>query len=383
MKKMKTLYAHQKSFLKKNPNRGLLLHETGLGKTITAIEWLKLRSRKKALVICPKSIKDKWRKELIKWGGKAHVVSRDDIKKMDISAYNTIVVDEIHDFLSPLFTKQRSQRATVLYNHLKDHPDTHLLGCSATPIRSSPWNLHSLWCFIGPKFWLLKDFRDKFFYLTDLYGRYHYEPVNDWRTKIRPYLESVSDIALMKDCTDVPIQTHTVINVPETKYKPDKYLEAAAAWHAMHRAEQSEAKWKELKKLIDGYQKVIVVAYYREQLDDYICRLGDERQVYVVHGGIKDQESVVQAAQASPDCVFLIQSGLGAGFDADSFSTMIFASQGYSYVSYVQMLGRINRIHNLHSNTYYYLLAGKGDRAVYDAMEKHADFDPIAYMQKL
>lgn len=375
------LFLHQKAFLKKNPDRGLLLHETGLGKTVTAIEWLKLRQDRKALVLCPKAVVKKWKAELVKWGGKADVITRDEIKKKDISSYRAIVADELQDYVSPLFTKQRSQRATALYMHLKNHPDTHLLGCSATIIRSTPWNLHSLYCFLG-KFWPVKKFQDEFFRLTDLYGRYHYEPVKDWRIKIRPYLEAVADIVLMENCVDVPTQTHTAIKIPNKKYVPDKYLEPSAQWHAMHRHEQSEEKWKKLKELIDGYQKIAIVVYYIEQIEDYVKRLGNDREVYVIHGGIKDQEEVIKKAQASKDCVFICQSSLGVGFDLDTFSVMVFASQGYSYVSYVQMCGRIKRVHNLHKNQFYYLLGGPADTAVYKAMEEHSDFDPIAYMKK-
>lgn len=378
---MKQLYSHQKKFIEKNPNRGLLLHETGLGKTVTAIEWLKLRPERKALVICPKAIVGKWRKELIKWGGIATVITRDQIKVTDISSYRAIICDEMHDFVSPLFTSQRSQRATKLYLHLKNFPDTHLLGLSATIIRSTPWNLHSLYCYMG-KYWPVKDFQNKFFYLTDSFGKWHLEPKKDWRIKIRPYLEEVADIALMEQCVDVPIQEHIVIKIPYTKYKSTIYTDSAKEWHDMHRAEQNEAKWKKLKELIDGHQKILVVVYYRDQIEDYIKRLGDEREVFVVHGGISDQESVLQAAQVAPDCVLIVQSGLGSGFDADTFSTMVFASQGYSYVSLVQMQGRIKRIHNLHRNIYYYLIAGEADQAVFDAMEKHSDFDPIQYMKQ-
>src|SRR3990167_3530019 len=114
---MKKLYKHQKAFLDKNPDRGLLLHETGLGKTITAIEWLKLRPDMRALVICPKAVVKKWKAELKEWGGVADVITRDELKRTGIAPYRAIIADEMQDYVSPLFTPQRSQRATVLYNH--------------------------------------------------------------------------------------------------------------------------------------------------------------------------------------------------------------------------------------------------------------------------
>jgi hypothetical protein len=55
------LYQHQKEFLKDNPNKKLLAWETGVGKTLAACEWMKLRPYlPNAIVICPKNIKQKW-----------------------------------------------------------------------------------------------------------------------------------------------------------------------------------------------------------------------------------------------------------------------------------------------------------------------------------
>lgn len=377
-----TLFQHQKRFLQQNPNKALLLWETGTGKTLAACEWIKKRPNRYTLIVCPKAITKKWLTALEESGVddlRVLVLTRDEVKKHNISACNALVIDEAHDFAAPLFDKSRSQRATKIYNHIKQYPDTHVLLLTATPIRSTPYNLHTLACYMGT-YWPIREFRNEYFYFTDMYGRWHYEPRKDWRTKIRQPLEKLADIALMKDCIDVPRQTHTVINIPYERYIPEKYMEPAAQWHDMHRKEQNEDKWTALKKLIDGYQKIMVVAYYREQIDDYVSRLKGEREVHVLHGGVRDQEAVIQAAQASKDCVFIVQSGLGSGFDADSFSVMVFASQGYSYVSHVQMEGRIRRIHNLHENQYYYLIAGEADKAVREAMEAGKDFDPVAYM---
>ncbi len=379
------LYAHQKRFLERNPRRALLVWETGTGKTYAACEWLKLNAKRDALVVCPKNIVRKWEKDLADRGTFATVITRDEIKKVDISGYNTLVIDEAHDFASALFTKGRSQRATRLYTHIKARPNANVLLLSATPIRSTPWNLHTLMCYLG-RYWPIKDFRDTYFQFVDRYGRMHYEPDKDWRIRIRKPLEAYADIVLMSDCADIPHQEHIVEHIPWTKKHEEllsnEYQEPIAAWHERHRAEQSEEKWKRVKELIDGYQKIIVVCYYREQIDDYVKRIGSEREVHVIHGGVSDQESIINAAQASKDCVLIVQASLGSGFDADTFSVMVFASMGFSYVSLVQMRGRINRIHNLHENTYYYLLGGKCDKGVHDAMEKHSDFDPIAYLNE-
>jgi superfamily II DNA or RNA helicase len=373
------LYAHQQKFLDKNPRRAMLVWETGTGKTVASIEWLKKRQGQKALVVCPKGIILKWKNDLKKWGGVADVVSRDEVKKVDLSKYKVLIIDEAQDFSAPLFEKGRSQRATAIYKFIKSTPDAHLLLLTATPVRSTPWNLHTLACYLGV-YWDVKDFRAKFFYMTDMYGRLHYEKQKNWRTMLRPYLEYVSDIVLMSDCVDIPKQTHEIIEIEQEEYKTKHYEEPIKEWHQRHRAEQGPKKFAELNKILSGYRKVIVVCYYLSQIEDYKKAIGGDREVFVLTGSTKNQGEIIQQANESDDCVFLIQAGLGSGFDADKFSVMVFASMPFSYVHYTQMCGRIKRIHNLHENKYIYLLGGKCDEAVYKTIQSGKDFDPIAYL---
>lgn len=379
------LYSHQIRYInERNLNKDLLVHETGTGKSIIALCWLQLRSEIKFVLACPKAIIPKWERDLKKWKvTNVEVVSRDAIKKIDLKNYGGIVLDEGQDYLSPAFTKQRSARTTAVYNYIRQNKNAHVLLLSATPIRSTAWNCHTAACFLG-KVWDPKAFRNEFFYMSDMFGRYHYEPTKTWRKDIRPYLESISDIVLAKDIAEIPKQEHEVININWTKQQEatlkEKYLEPAAEFNARRRAEQSYEKWKKLKEIIDGYRKVIVVVYYRDQIEDYIKRIGNDREVFVLHGGVQNQDEVIEAAKASDDCVFLLQSSMGAGFDASEFSVMVFASMSFKYTDYIQSLGRINRINNLHKNKYIYLLGGKTDRDVYQTILSGHDFNPHSYM---
>lgn len=381
------LYKHQQKFLDKNPDKAMLVWETGTGKTVVACEWIKKRKGIKALVVCPKGIIDKWKKDLKNWKAIADVVSRDEVKKIDLSKYLIVVLDEAQDFSAPLFDKSRSQRATVIYKHIKNHPQAHVLLLTATPIRSTPYNLHTLACYLGV-YWPVGEFRSKFFYMTDMYGRLHYEKVKTWRHDIRPYLEHVSDIVLMADCVDVPEQKHEIKTIKWTQKQENilekqQYEEPASEWHTRHRLEQSDTKFTELENILNGYRKAIVVCYYLSQIEDYKNKIGDNRQVFVLTGSTKNQGEVIEQANNSDDCIFLVQASLGSGFDADKFSVMIFASMPFSYVHYVQMCGRIKRIHNLHENKYIYLIAGKCDKAVYETIKAGKDFDPISYLAGL
>ena len=175
--KMNTLYAHQKRFIAKNPNRALLVWETGTGKTVAACEWIKKRRAQRALVICPKAIVGKWERDLVEWKAKAgRCVDVAAPQSHDLSKYGVLVLDEAQHFASPLFAAGRSIRTKD--DHLQFHPRAHqglqVLLLTATPVRSTPYNIHTLACYLG-KYWPVKSFRDKFFYFTDMFGRWHWE----------------------------------------------------------------------------------------------------------------------------------------------------------------------------------------------------------------
>jgi len=382
---MKSLYLHQQKFLDKNPDRAMLVWETGTGKTVTACVWRnnERRAHLRALVVAPKAIVEKWKRDLKDWNAEADVISTDQIKKHDLSPYDVIIVDEAQNFASPLFDKNRSQRSGALYSYVRLHAHCHILLLTATPVRSTPFNIHTLACYLRI-FWDVQKFRDKFFYLTDMFGRTHWEKRKGWQKMIRPYIEEISDIVLMSDCVDVPVQHHQVEKIKwDNKQEMalvKQYLEPSAEWHARHRAENGEKKTKKIAEIVDGYRKVIIVCHYRSQIAEYEEYFKD-RQVFSLHGSTKDQDEVIKNAREADDCIFIIQASMGAGFDAGEFSVVIFASMSFRYVDYVQMKGRVKRINNLHENTFIHLLGGECDQAVYDTIISGQDFDPIVYFK--
>lgn len=376
---MKKLYKHQQDFIDKNPNKALLGFDVGTGKTLTAIEWLRTR-QDHALVVVPKRIVEKWKDELEQSGVKATVVTKEEFKKLHIiNEPSAFVFDEAHYASAPLFTKSRSQLAEKTYNLIKRFPKMPVLMMTATIISSNPANLHTLLCYIGVYIpW--RDWQNKFYELKKMpyMPRPAWIPTKNWRKDIRPVLSKHAHFALMRDCVDLPPEQEEVIKVKTDKFIAEDW-EATKAFVEEHRHEQKN-KPEIIREIGSGYRKVVVVAHFREQIDQLYKELSKDKQTYVLHGGIKDQEEVIRQAQEDDECYIIIQYSCGVGFDLDTFAVMIFASQGYSYVSLTQMKGRIQRIKNIHPCKYIYLVAGRVDKAIRDRLLLGQDFDPKYFL---
>lgn len=370
------LFLHQQKYAKGYKDKELVVHEGGTGKTVCASVWLTDGRDNDALVICPKRVVIKWQKELKLWGAKATVLSKEQFKKIPIKKWSAIVVDEADEFASPLFTKNRSQLSDSLYNLIKTYNMPTLL-LTATPIRSNPWNLHTLLCFVHIYIdW--KKWREKFFTLEKrpFMPRMAWFPKSDWREQIRPILEKYSDIILLKDCVkDLPPEITGIIKIPNEPFENNPEWEAKASFVAEHKHEQKN-KLKYIQEIGKEYRKVLVVAYYVEQVEELGKQLSKERQTFIIHGSIKEQEKLLLEANKVDECYLVVQASLGSGFDADTFSCVIFASMSYSVRDYMQMKYRIRRIKNLHPVIYYHLLVGRCDKAILKNVQNGFDFIP-------
>ena len=369
------LLAHQVKYAKGYPDRGFLVHEGGTGKTVCACVWLRDGRDNDALVVCPKKVVKKWQNTLKEWDTKATVVSKETFKKLPPRKWSAKVIDEVDEFASPLFVaKKRSQLSTSLYELTQLFPDMPTLLLTATPIRSNPWNLHTLLTYYG-RYIPWKEWRTAFFELKRMpyLPRPAYIPKKDWRKDIRVVLEKYADIVLMKDCVDeLPPVTEELINIDTPKYI--KAIDAKPFFDE-HRWEQQN-KVKHILEVGKEYRKILVVAYYREQIDVLEKELKKDREVFTIHGGVKDQEEVIKKAAEADECFFIVQASIGAGFDANTFSCIVFTSMSYAVRDYIQMKFRVRRIHDLHPVKIVYLMGGRCDKSVLENINKGKDFSP-------
>lgn len=370
------LLKHQEKYAKGYKDKAFLVHETGTGKSVCASVWLKDGRDSDALVIAPKRVLKKWEKNLKDWKTKATVISKEQLKKTTPRIWSAIVVDESDEFASPLFVKGRSGLAESLYNLISIQPETPIMLLTATPVRSNPWNIHTQLCYLGTYIdW--KKWRDRFFELQFLpyLPRPAYIPNDDWREHMKPLLEKYADIVLLKDCVgELPSEKVEIVKIPYVSYKSNE-LTPTARFVDEHKHEQIN-KPKEIIKLARGYRKVIVVAYYVEQVESLAKELQKDRLTFMVHGGVKEQEKILKEANSVDECFLVVQASLGVGWDGDTFSSVMFTSMSYKVRDWVQLKGRVRRIHNLNPVHYVYLMGGRCDENVYEIIQKGRDFIP-------
>lgn len=377
MKTRPKLWPHQERFLKENPDKALLAWEMRTGKSLPASIWIDDPCRAgNTYIITPKQNKKDWQR----MDTKATVLTKEEFKKLApmimASRPTAIVVDEIHYFASALFIRGRSQLATALYTLLKKYPECHILGLTATPIRQDAISLHTLLHYIGIVYpW--QEWRSRFFHKEDRpYLPFPaWMPNDDWRIKIRPYLEKHCDIVSLRDIVDdLPPLDPVFVKVKQKPYKkPDDEI---VSWMHEHQHEQ-QGKAKEIAKL--GYRKLLIVAHYTAQIDELAKELSKDKPVFVLDGHTKDADAMKRAAQEADDCYFIVQSSMGFGFDGWMFGAIVFASMSHSCVNHTQMLGRMRHLDHLKQANAYYLLGGRWDKRIYDTIEAGKDFNPHIY----
>lgn len=372
-------YSWQTKFLNEPNNYALLCCEAGTGKSHVAGEWVKQKGRdRNPVVFCPKQITADWSKRT---PGSSVFTPQTILRESLPDDPSSIIVDEADLFASPLFLPQkRSQCAEKLYNYIKANPQAHVLLLTATPVRSTPWNLHTLLVYLG-NYVPFKEWREKYFYLTQprFLSRPTYFPRPGWQKMMQEVIDRHATVALMKDMVDeLPPETYEVINLKPPEYEKNDEWEAAKQFVEDHLSEQHE-KVKAITSISKGYRKAVLVVHYREQIDELRKKLLSEREVFVLDGRTTDVERVIADAENSDECFFIIQSSVGAGFEIPSFSCMIFVSQSYSVRNYVQMKARIRRINALKPVIYYHLLGGKCDKMIYGSIQDGKDFVPSEY----
>jgi len=362
------LYAHQQQALSwlKGRNKALLALDMGLGKT--AISSLDLTIP--ALVVCPASLKLNWQNELRMWrpelsvqvvkspkdkltNADVTIINYDILAKLDLPAYNTLVVDEAH-----YIKNYKAIRTKLLMGIIKSTPKVRLL--SGTPVVNRPNELWTLMYSIGATKLGYFEFGMRF--------------CSGWKTPWNTYdfsgssnhaelvkLLSPCMLRMTKDeCIDLPTKTWRVIalDLPIDKRekaftqdqidKPDSIpFEAISDIRRLNGERKLDQSIQYIKDCLEQTSKVVVFAHHSHIIDGLMAALKDFEPVKVT-GSVKndDRQKAVDAFQLDPKCRVFIGNikAAGVGLTLTAASHVVFVEASWSPAELNQAADRCHRI---------------------------------------
>jgi len=389
------MYKHQKRILKENPERTALVWETGTGKTIAGIK-LADRHSSRTLVICPLGLKEKWRRDLEKYGTmKYHIMSKEEFRRdwEIIPKYDAVIVDEAHYFLG-----MKSQMSHSLRDYFKlwDTPARYLL--TATAYRSTPWDVYVMMILLGyrPEY---QRFSTLFFNLVPMGGRRILLPKANIEESLAEVVERLGDIVRLEECVDVPPQIYETEYFELTKQQEKAIKEnfdpvAIVQYTKEHQIcggtlkEDYEDNKKfptykidRLKELAFDNKRMIVVCRYVEELK--ILAEQFPGKAYILDGTMpaKNRQNLLDVLEKQEEYVLFVSAAICEGWELQNCRLMVFYSYDFSLKAYIQMQGRIRRINNLQKNVYLSLICKDTiDEEVYkNIVEKKMDFHVAIY----
>jgi superfamily II DNA or RNA helicase len=385
---MKPLYKHQEKFLLDNPDKAMLVWGMGSGKTRSACEWSKLRGP--TLIVVPKGLQENWRRECVMWGLRDYtILSKENFKK-SCKDYNfrNLIVDEADHFFAPLFKSQLSKSLKWYIREKKPN----LLLLTASPHRSSAWNIYSAGWFLGYE-WSYIQFKNDFFVEIRMGHRFIPKPRPHSEEKLRQLIAGISNVFNPEDAFDIPPQIDETIYSGENKHQRvahenNQEISYITRFTKDHQIEAGigvlyDNKLELIKTYATDVPKIAVVCRYRAQLEAYAVALRKEgHTVYEIHGDVQNRSEVLDNVEKDERCVLMLQSATCEGYEAPSVGLMVFVSMDYSYRNYQQIKGRIHRMNRLKKNVYVHLIAGDTDKAILSCMEKKQDFDILKYYER-
>lgn len=412
---MVELYDHQKAIIKENKTRTGLFFGTGSGKTLTALSL----AEGNVLVVAPKTTRDDetWYENLSLLGRSLaiDVISKEDLrlgKYNKNKRYDTIIIDEAHTVggATPYIRYRKrqpipkcSQVFETLLAYIEERKPKRLYILTATPTKT-PMTVWAFARLLGQK-WDFYKFRDTFYFCVKQGYRELWLPRKDKDTKERlgRAVRKLGYTGRLEDYADVPEQTYRTEWFEMTREQKERVRELMTEYPdplvftgKQHQVENGvltgnefsegeiikDNKIERIQELALEFPKLIIFAKYTAQVEKIKNALKDYK-VFTLQGKTKDRGLLIKEAEASKECVMIIQSQISAGFELPSFPVMVFASMSYAITDYIQAQGRILRANKLKKNLYIHLVVkGSVDEAVYKAIQNKQDFHERIYVQE-
>ena len=394
--------------------RCLIADQMGLGKTVEAIATLELRDAFPAVIVCPASLKENWRREINKWlphrsvnivSGKSDIVNCDvNVVNYDILykfvepiqhlGVNGVVLDESH------YVKTSSSKRTKAAKEIATSVSKSgiVLLLSGTPVTNRPSELVSQLEIMG----MLGRFGGKWAFLKRYAGAHHNgfgwdtsgaSNLGELNTKLRQncYIRRTKD-EVLKELPDksrnivhlepggkgyreyVSAEDDLVLFLREHGYKAKDSSEHLARTQVLKRL-AAWSKMDAVEEWIDSFlescdRKLVVFAHNVDVVDHLAEKYGNLR----ISGrdNLDERQAAVDAFQADPKArviVLNLQAG-GVGITLTAGSDVVFVQMGWTPAEHDQAEDRCHRIGQKNNVQAWYLLAsGTIDEDIYDLVD--------------
>lgn len=395
--------------------RCFIADQMGLGKTIQAIAAIEHEEAYPAIIICPKSLKENWKREFNKWVPHRSVSvinGKDDITKADVIVIN---YDIISRFISALqflglqsmvcdeshYVKNSSAARTKAIMQISKYiPKTGMiLMLSGTPITNAPQEIVSQLDILG----VLGKFGGKWAFLKRYagayYNGYHWDTsgatnTNELNIRLRQtcYIRRVKSDVLK----ELPEKSRNIVVVSGSKKEMLEYVRAEkdlvafltehgyrASDSAQHLQKTnvlkkiaSEAKMEAAYEWIDNFlsgtdRKLVVFAHNVSIVDALAKRYGGLRV-----SGRDDSDARQRAIDLfqNDDNSRVIVLNLAAGsvgLTLTAASDVLFVQMGWTPAEHDQAEDRCHRIGQTNNvQAYYMICAGTIDEDIYDLIQQ-------------
>lgn len=403
--------------------RCLIADQMGLGKTVEAIAALEYQDAFPAIIVCPASLKENWKREINKWlpHRTVNVLSgKDNISNVDVNIVNYDIVGRFVEpilHLKPMglvldeshYVKSgKAKRTAAVKDIAKKIPQSGtVMLLSGTPVTNRPEELVSQLEIMG----MLSKFGGKWNFLKRYTAAFHNgfgwdtsgaSNLTELNTRLRQncYIRRTKDEVLK----ELPEKTRNVVHVEPSGKGYAEYRKAegdllsflaANGYRTSDTAEHlkrttilkrlaADAKMEAVIEWIDSFlescdRKLVVFGHNVSVVDSLAARYGGLR----VSGqdSLEDRQRAVDAFQTDPKArviVLNLQAG-GVGLTLTSASDVCFVQQGWTPGEHDQAEDRCHRIGQKNNVQAWYLIGVNTiDEDIYDLIDaKRAVVDAV------
>lgn len=392
----------------------LIADQMGLGKTVEAIATLEAKDAFPAIIICPASLKENWRREFAKWlpHRSVNIVSgKTDIVQCDVNVVN---YDILYKFVEPIkhlgisglildeshYVKNASSKRAKSAKDIAASvgPSGVVLLLSGTPVLNRPAELVSQLEIMG----MLSRFGGKWAFLKRYAAAHHNgfgwdtggaSNLIELNTKLRQncYIRRTKDEVLQELPDKVRNVVHLDVSGPGFReyrnaendlvsflksngYKAKDSSEHLARTQVLKRL-AALAKMDAVEEWIDSFldscdRKLVVFAHNVDVVDHLAEKYGGLR----VSGrdSLEERQYAVDSFQNDPKSrviVLNLQAG-GVGITLTAGSDVVFVQMGWTPGEHDQAEDRCHRIGQKNNVQAWYLLAADTiDEDVYDLVD--------------